>query len=90
LRTGEDVLRGLEDLGLDDRGVHLLFGPDPLAGVIPAHLRLVTQRDVFDIQEDLGIGPGIVDEHRHRETQSAQSRSRTPCNTPVRGCMFAM
>ena len=32
LRAGEDVLGGLEGFGFDDRGVRLLFGPEPFVG----------------------------------------------------------
>jgi hypothetical protein len=37
----------------DDCRVHLLLGPDPLVGVVPAHLRFVPERHVVDVEEDL-------------------------------------
>jgi hypothetical protein len=61
LRPGEDVLRCLELVRLDDRGVRLMLGPHPLAVVIPAHLRLVAERHVFNVEENLLAALSVPD-----------------------------
>src|SRR6266567_6834707 len=59
--AGHDGLRGLEvpvrDQGLVGDGV----GPDPAAGLVPAHPGLVAGGDVVDVQEDLVLALLVPD-----------------------------
>jgi hypothetical protein len=49
----ERFLGGSKQVGFDDRFVDGMFGPDPFFGVVPAHLGLMSERHVPDIDENL-------------------------------------
>jgi hypothetical protein len=62
----QDVLRRLERVRLDDRGMRVTVGPHSLAVMLPAHLRLASECDVLDVEENLpeaspvpGLAPGV-------------------------------
>lgn len=50
---GEDLLGPLERVGVDERHMDGIGRPDPGIGRIPAHPRLVAERDIVDVDEDL-------------------------------------
>ena len=61
LRSGEFVLDRIECLDRDDGGVGWILRPDPLAGLVPAHLGVVAEGDVIDVNEDLVAGLAVPD-----------------------------
>ena len=59
--VGHDGLRGLEVFGGDQRLVGDDVGPDPAAGLVPAHPGLIAGGDVVDVQEDLVLALLVPD-----------------------------
>ena len=50
---GQQDLYLVEGLAVDDQRVHDVLGPDPLAGLVPAHLGDVAEGDVVDVEQHL-------------------------------------
>ena len=59
--VGHDGLRGLEVPGGDERLVGDGVGPDPAAGLVPAHPGLIAGGDVVDVQQDLVLALLVPD-----------------------------
>src|SRR5271163_2260593 len=59
--VGHDGLRGLEVPGGDQRLVDGGIGPDPAAGLVPAHPGLIARGDVVDVQKSLVLALLVPD-----------------------------
>ena len=59
--AGHDGLRGVEVLGKDQGLVGGGVGPDPAAGLVPAHPGLIPGGDVVDVEEDLVLALLVPD-----------------------------
>jgi hypothetical protein len=58
---GEQVLCSAEVLVFDDHGMDDLVGVDPLAGLVPAHLRDVAERRVVHVEQYFVLALAIPD-----------------------------